>query len=539
MIKHIFRGAVAPTTHMSAVIGNVCKAGFARKSNRNVPKDDSDINRIIRIIQAGEQKILDQRERKRQRELRRSGVVVQEDVQTNEKPKEPEYNWDPDASSEVVYDEELKGYFRKDAIDRLKADPDFLTLIQQIEDKGSEEPSHKKKKGRKALKAGKLKTNEIEEEESALSDAEDSGELESLFDEQQIQSEDGQRTQLKGKKITKIARNEKQEDKAAISKIEHDEEDDLFKELDEFKIEQPEILQQNISSTNLAAVNQNASKPSTQVHNKFVIKLDPKTLQRAQKIVHHEDKHAASNKKQNAPALYIDFQNTKEVSTFVNDQSIELFSRTLKKLSPGSLTKILGDTKFIEKNPAQNSLKMLLLLTHMRRNRLMKSYDRQDIRQHAEKMIENLPALSPEIITMLVHNLDKMRINDPEYFRKLETFIIAHAANFNLRCLSNIVYSFANASMRQSIISDFSQLYKSLEIPISLKLKEKQPKDLAQIMTGYSKTQNFSNEFLQVMEKACYDAKDNMQCQELAIIIHSFWKNDYRSERLLKFASKL
>ena len=552
MIKHIFRGVFSPAIHSNGILTNVFGARFARKAKRSAyPRDDErELAEAIRMIEATERKA----EKRIANQERRKGIV-QEEKEEDLEPNEGGQEFNPfssvDTPVEVVYDEELKGYFRKDAIDKLKADPDFMALIKQVHEQADVDELEEDSK---ELKKKKRKQKKVEEQKENLDNFDDEDDLDEFLEGKNDNESEPLEINAKDEQIAHIEKEKPRKEKKREGKLKQkgeqpsltlpqsEAEDALFQELDEFR-DKPEKEVENRKDQTKQVLNLNervkkAEKANLYTHNEFVVKLDPKVLQRVKKIIKHDEKQKESNKKQDVPALYIDFKNTREVSTFVNDQSIDLFSRTLKKLSPSSFTKLLSDTNFIDKDPAKNSLKMLLMITHMRRNALLKNYDRPDIREHVQKMIENLPALSPEIVTMLVHNLDKMRINEPEYFRKLETFIIAHAAQFDLRGLSNIVYSFANTSLRQSIVSDFSQLYKSLEIPISLRLKEKQPKDLTQIMTGYSKTQNFSNEFLQVMEKACIDVREELSTQELAVILHCFWKNDYRPERLLEFASK-
>lgn len=579
--------------HTNPTLGNILKAGFARKGGsagkggkgaKGQNDDERQFQQILRAIEAAHDKVKLQREKR----ARRRGEIIdeekEEDFQVNQNQQEINPLEESDPGAEIVYDEELRGYFRKDALEKLKADPGYHLILKELEGTSEDKKESKKIKRKKAKEQAKENEKEKESQKMASKTQEadilDEGEgdqielepesLERETKEEKISRFDKKKTQKEGKLeqedekpsdsfsgleseddiFLELEEIRKKPAKKAVEKKKIESEDDIFQELEEFqekpmkkaaekkKIEESKIVDEEKKVVQKSEPVKKAEKPNPLLHNQFVVKVDPKAIQRALKIVKHEEKQKEHNKKSNAPQLYIDFKNTKEVSTFVNDQSIQVFSRTLKKLSPSSMTKLLKDSNFIDRDPVQNTLKMLLLITHIRRHALLKNYDRQDIRGHVEKMIENLPSLSPEIVTMLVYNLDKMRINEPEYFRKLETFIITHAAKFNLRCLSNIVYSFANTSLRQSVISDFSQLYKSLEIPISLRLKEKTPKDLAQIMTGYSKTQNFSGEFLQVMEKACFDARENLDTQELAVILHSFWKNNHKTEKLLEFASK-
>lgn len=457
-----------------------------------------------------------------------------------------------DDGAKLVYDAELDGYFRKDAIARLKNDPHFLNIIKESneiteEDLESTEQDSKDLSRKSNLMKSQSKLQKMREKNSSKVSV---GENENAEQFEDIDYSEGDVLDLPFEVETEKTRpvpigekrTSKKEDHLSLSDTD---DDDLFKDL---KIETFKDPLNKIDNVNQFTRDETplGKEPVPKKRNKgkdiddtgFIKKIDAATYNKVERIVQSQKKDKLANLKQTAPALYMEFNNEKDVSTFIDKQPLEHFTKTLTRLSPTSIIKLLADPTFIDRNPSLNSAKMVTLFTYMRRHSIIKNYDRQDIREHLERIISNLHQLSPQVVATLTFNLDKMRINEPEYFRQLETFIIAHAAKFDLRCLSNIVFSFANISRRQSIVNDFSNLYQSLQVPISLRLKEKQPKDLSQIMAGYSKTQNFSNEFLYVMEKACIDVLERFNGQEITTILQSFWKNEYNSDHLLNFASK-
>ena len=58
-------------------------------------------------------------------------------------------------------------------------------------------------------------------------------------------------------------------------------------------------------------------------------------------------------------------------------------------------------------------------------------------------------------------------------------------------------------------------------------------KDLLGIAMAYSKTQNFSQEFLYIFEQCVSRKIKELTPREITIIIHTFYKNDYYSKKNL------
>lgn len=73
----------------------------------------------------------------------------------------------------------------------------------------------------------------------------------------------------------------------------------------------------------------------------------------------------------------------------------------------------------------------------------------------------------------------------------------------DFRSLSNILYSFGDMMLRQSVLSSYSELFDQCQVPVALHLRENKKikeQDLVGIIVGYSKAQAMGPEFKQVLE---------------------------------------
>ena len=232
----------------------------------------------------------------------------------------------------------------------------------------------------------------------------------------------------------------------------------------------------------------------------------------------------------------------KEYDTFVKSlekkKSLEKFYFFLRKVEPDNLIKLLSQNSLIENDPVENIPKFLILLNFVRKNKILNNYNREDIYHVIESILKNLHHLRYTEVSALAVLLERMRIDKVDYFREIEKRVIEDAPNMSIRAISNIIFSFGRISTKQSIIEDFSELFGKMENVIALKVNNMKPKDLCQIMVGYSKSQNFSPEFLYVLEQACLANFKMMNSQEMAVIAHSFAKNDYPSSEFFKLLRK-
>lgn len=207
-----------------------------------------------------------------------------------------------------------------------------------------------------------------------------------------------------------------------------------------------------------------------------------------------------------------------------------------RKFSQDELLSLLKNDKLF--NSHHHPEKFNFILTILRKQNPLKFYERPEIMRSIEYINENLSSLLPENIAEFSVNLSNMKIETLEFYKNIEEFVLNNSYKFNLRSLANIVHSFIFISQKQSVISDFQHMYKELETIIALKIKktdisELDTKSINQIMIAYSKTQNFSNEFLYFMEQITLEIFDNLNPQELSNIIYSFWKNKHQCITLI------
>ena len=205
------------------------------------------------------------------------------------------------------------------------------------------------------------------------------------------------------------------------------------------------------------------------------------------------------------------------------------------KFSQFDLLSLLRNDKLYKSE--KNAEKFNFILTIIRKQKPLTFYERPEIMRALEFINENLSQVLPENISQYAVNLSKMRIDKLEYYKQLEQYILENSFKFTVRDLANITHSFVFISKKLNILTDFQFMFQQLESIIALKFKQNSvidPKSINQIMIAYSKTQNFSKEFLFFLERICFDNFDNFNTQEISNILYSFYKNKYNSEALLE-----
>lgn len=185
----------------------------------------------------------------------------------------------------------------------------------------------------------------------------------------------------------------------------------------------------------------------------------------------------------------------------------------------------------------ENAENFNIVLTNIRRKKIINFYERAEIMKSISFINENLDKMQPVHISEYCVNLSKMKIDKLDFYKKLEEYILANAYKFTVRSLANIVHSFIFISKKQSVLSDFQHMYRELETVFALKIKQIDPaqidtKSINQIMIAYSKTQNFSNEFLYLLEQITLEIFDRLNPQEMSNILYSFAKNKYECHTL-------
>jgi uncharacterized protein YfkK (UPF0435 family) len=205
----------------------------------------------------------------------------------------------------------------------------------------------------------------------------------------------------------------------------------------------------------------------------------------------------------------------------------------LRNLPPEDFLNLLGSDKLYF--DIKNAPKFNMALTAMRKFRKLQTFQREEIKKCFEFITNNLNQLSMEDISALAVNLQKMKITDIEFYQKIERFVLEKAALFSVRALANILHSFIFISKKQSVISDFLPFFRNLETILALKIRNESifdSKSLCQIAVAYSKTQNFSKEFLYFVEQTSLEHFDKLSPAEMTQIAYSLFKNKIESNNI-------
>lgn len=304
-----------------------------------------------------------------------------------------------------------------------------------------------------------------------------------------------------------------------------------------------EILKEEISE----AFNENKkiskkSKENSLIEAKKI--EEDKDKDKSLKMTKKEFDHKISNidKSNNNKTVLLKKEGGKKISKsklnkfFLDLRKNQSVTQTTKALS-------LEELLFLLKNEEnfrvpENAENFNIVLTNIRRKKIINFYERPEIMKSINFIIENLDKMQPVHISEYCVNLSKMKIDKLDIYKKLEEYILANSYKFTVRCLANIVHSFIFISKKQNILSDFQHMYRELETVFALKIKQIDPmqidtKSINQIMIAYSKTQNFSNEFLYFLEQITLEIFDRLSPQEISNILYSFAKNKYECHTLV------
>ena len=214
---------------------------------------------------------------------------------------------------------------------------------------------------------------------------------------------------------------------------------------------------------------------------------------------------------------------------------INLNFRNLKDLEPEIFLNFLRNKEIYKK---ENLGKIILLLTTMRKFKKLENYNIEEVKYAFNYISDNLDDLNSIEFSSLSVNLSKMKIFDLEINKKIEIFLKNNAMKFNLQCLANVIFSFIGISKKQNILTDFYGLFNYLETIFAIKLKNNcDPVAICQIMIAYSKTQNFSKDFLIFFEKIVIDNFEKFKPNEITNIHYCFMKNNYKIDTFTELAS--
>lgn len=150
--------------------------------------------------------------------------------------------------------------------------------------------------------------------------------------------------------------------------------------------------------------------------------------------------------------------------------------------------------------------KVIESLHFLQRSRSLKLYeDRPEIMGAVRSLALNhnaLASLTPQtFVTTFIYSTMKMKIEDPEVWSSLASYVSKTYKTMDIRSLSNTVYAFQKVSQGKPIILNFDDLFTDLELPIIMKLDQSlpgsvgDPQSISNFVLAYAKSQNGSTQF--------------------------------------------
>ncbi|KAL4474444.1 hypothetical protein ABPG72_007843 [Tetrahymena utriculariae] len=222
--------------------------------------------------------------------------------------------------------------------------------------------------------------------------------------------------------------------------------------------------------------------------------------------------------------------------------SVRNYYKVLDEFSEQNFVDVFMNEKII--NDPKYALALNNMWTYSRKFRIMNTYQTPQFQQIATIISENLDNLQgPEGISGFSFNLYKVNYQEVDPYIKIEQYVLERLDEFSLKALAQIAYSFSKISRSQTNY-DFSHFYGKMQLVLALKLRDaivdpeleiKQlQKDYTQILTGFSKSQNISKEFLYVLEQFIINHISYFEPREKSSTLYTFAANDYFSKPLLE-----
>lgn len=213
----------------------------------------------------------------------------------------------------------------------------------------------------------------------------------------------------------------------------------------------------------------------------------------------------------------------------------------LKGLAPENYLTMIENENNLK---VENVDKINLILTILRKSKTLQYYERPEIKSSVSFICKHFDLLSDEGKSALCVSLSKMRSEDLANYKLIEANLMEKGSMLSLRALANIVHSFIFISKKQSVMTDFLELFRHLETILAIKIKQEglencDTKSLMQIAVAYSKTQNISNEFLTFIENICIDSFEKFRPREICPILYTLTKNRHKSNILAEKLCKI
>ncbi|CDW74735.1 UNKNOWN [Stylonychia lemnae] len=223
--------------------------------------------------------------------------------------------------------------------------------------------------------------------------------------------------------------------------------------------------------------------------------------------------------------------------SFYNQQDFEQIK--FHKLNSDQILVFMGNKNFL--NGRCRKEKVIEAFHFLHKHRQLKLFSERKEIKDAIRLIaldhKLLEQLSPQsYVTSFIYSVMKMKNDDPQVWASLASYISKNYQHFDMRNISNIVYSLHKISVGKPILMNFDDVFTQLELPIIMKLDkgDGDPQSIANSILAYTKCQNGSLQFFQAMEKHIISYKDKFSAQELSNILYSYYKSKECSKEIIK-----
>jgi len=194
----------------------------------------------------------------------------------------------------------------------------------------------------------------------------------------------------------------------------------------------------------------------------------------------------------------------------------------------------------------KNINKMIDMLAVIRKKKDLKIYDFPEITNAINFIKNNMSTISASYLISFVYSLSKMQsmdedkpsLDNPNLVYESIAQITEKMESIDIRGISNFVYALHSFQMKNPEIYNFSDFLNKLEEKIILKIakyrKNITAQDVTNIIIGYTKTQNGSEEFYRILQEIVISMKDHLKPQDIAVIIYSYANNPNCNEKILE-----
>ena len=210
-----------------------------------------------------------------------------------------------------------------------------------------------------------------------------------------------------------------------------------------------------------------------------------------------------------------------------NELSLQLVEQsvisTLGSTSPLTLNYLLESRAIRQLSPVQ----LIYLLNYMMKTKFAKTIEPTEAFKYLEEVINTrMEQLGPSQVNGIVNVLSKSKSDREDLYSRLSIVIMENVDAYDIRTISNVMNNYTNISRKVKGFRKFYAFMKEI-IAKRLYMASYTGKDLAHILTAYSKTYNMSPSFLKLLEDRALHVIDrsNINFKEITIYTHTFYLN--------------